>query len=127
MNPEIVTLMENYKGDGVALGFDKAKAVVDEYVDNDRIHDNQYSALISFCDNIGAAGFIMSGVADLVNKRSQTHLLELVPERMLQWVAWGDTTHPPTSPSMKKRREFEAKIFKTPCLVAHNLKPKKRA
>jgi GH24 family phage-related lysozyme (muramidase) len=127
MNPEIVTLMKKYKGDGVALGREKAEQVVNEYICNPYIHNNQYSALVSFCDNIGAAAFIMSGVADMVNNGSSTHLQKLIPERMMQWVAWGDTTTPPTSPSMKKRREIEARVFTTPCLVAHNLKPKKRA
>ncbi len=126
MNPEILTLINKYKGDGVALGREKAEAVVNEYVCNPYIHNNHYSALVSFCDNIGAAAFIMSGVADLVNKGSATHL-RMAADNMMQWVGWGDTTKPPVSSSMKKRREIEVRVFKTPCLVAHNLKPKKRA
>ncbi len=126
MNPEIVTLIKKYKGDGVALGLDKAEKVVQEYICNPYLHNNQYSALVSFCDNIGAAGFIMSGVADLVNQGSRTHLA-MAAERMAQWVGWGDTADPPISPSMKKRREIECRVFATPCIVVHNLKPKKRA
>jgi len=126
MNPEIRTLIKKYKGDGVAYGLEKSEQVVQEYVYNPNIHENQYSALVSFCDNVGAAAFIMSDVLRYVNEGSATHF-KLAAENMMEWTGWGESTNPPISASMRKRREVEVRIFKTPCLVAHNVKPKKRA
>lgn len=114
MNPEAISLIEKYKGDGRAMGLQAAKAIVDESLYNPNIHENQYSALISFADNVGATAFITSNVLRLVNSGK---ILEAADELLL-WTQWGDKT----SSSMKKRREKERKIFLTPAIVRDNRK-----
>jgi len=116
MNPKAVTLIEKYKGDGRAMGIEAAKAIVNEYLYNPNIHENQYSALVSFADNVGASAFITSNVLRMVN---EGRMLEAADELLL-WRVWGDKD----SASMKRRRIEERKIFLTPAIVGGK---KKRA
>lgn len=67
------------------------------------INDNQFSALVSFCFNVGEGGLLKSGVLKAVNAKR----FDLVPARLALWnKAAGRVL-----PGLTRRRAEEGKLF----------------
>lgn len=72
------------------------------------LNDNQYSALLSFCFNVGPGNFQKSGVLKAVNAK----LFHLVPSRLALWnKAAGRVL-----PGLTRRRAEEGKLFVKPVI-----------
>lgn len=112
MNPEAIKLMKYYRGDGKNIGRESAEKIVQQYVANPNLHENQYAALVCFAENVGVPEFITSSVVILVN---QGKMLEAANELLL-WVEWGGKI----SSSMIRRRARERDIFQTPVIIVDN-------
>lgn len=117
MTPDALDIVKKYKGDGLAIGIEAAQEIVDEYVTNPTLHENQISALVSLVDNIGSAAFLTSDLLYMVNKGH----IHMAADEFNRWVLIGNKE----SKSMKTRRKKERKLFLTPCLVVNNKKAAK--
>jgi lysozyme len=67
------------------------------------VSPQQFSALVSFCYNVGAENFRKSSVLDAVNR----HDLQSVPRRLALWTKAGGRI----LPGLVKRRAAEAAMF----------------
>lgn len=117
MTPEALEIIKKYRGDGMAIGLEAATEIVDEYVTNPTLNDNQLSALVSLVENIGSAAFLTSDMLYLVNKGH----IHMAADEFARWILMGNKE----SKSMKARRKRERKLFLTPCLVVNNVRAKK--